>query len=226
MMYKVFYLIAFLVCLFFTKKLKDKSVNHSLLEVYRTAKEENEELFLKALQQKGLKMFVSTFTTEFLKLKFYINCDAYEKVREVLNGIKIESLKFKDRLAVNQLMFSYSVERNDYEQIRYYYDVLLGDLKRKEIPQLQQLFNEIEFIYLIFIKKDYSLIIDLESRIEAAKDAASLAVLYYYKARLYYAKSDINQCKKDLTKSIQISNNTKWKAKIENILNSGLSQFN
>lgn len=226
MISELLYFLAFLACLFVTKKLKDISVNKSLIEVYRAMKEEDEELFIKALQQKGLKVFISTFTTQFLKLKFYVCCDNYEKVQAVLNEIKVKSLKFKDRIAVNQLMFSYSVEKNNYEQIQYYYNLLLKDLIQKEDLQFQQLLNEIKLVYSIFIKEDCSLITNLESRIAASKEAASLAVLYYYKARLYYAKSNVSQCRKDLVKSIQVSNNEKWKAKIENILNSGLSQFN
>lgn len=223
---KILYFIGFLVCLFFTKKLKDRSVNNSLIEIYNATNEEDEERFLKALQQKGLKAFVSAFTITFMKLKFYVNCDNYEKVQEILNEFKFEKLKFLDKLAINQLMFSYSVERNDYEQIQYYYSVLSKDLSHKETKKFQTLISEIELIYSIFVKKDYSLIRDLEARIEVAKDSASLAILHYYKARLYYAKGDINQCKKDLNKSIGVSKNSKWKNKIENILNSNLIQLN
>lgn len=225
-MNRILYFIVFLICLFIAKNLKDKSVNQGLIEVYKAVKEGNEERFLKALQQKGLKVFVSTFTIQFLKLKFYVNCDNCEKVCEVLKEMKIENLRFKDCLAVNQLMFSYSVERNDNAQIEYYYKILMEDLKLKDRVQFKQIADEIEFIYSIFIKKDFSLITELETRIEKAKDTASIAVLYYYKARLYYANEEINESRDALIKSIEVSNNDKWKAKIENILNSDLCQFN
>ncbi|MEH7119327.1 hypothetical protein V7128_18205 [Neobacillus vireti] len=151
-----------------------------------------EEEFLELLSSLPIKLYFSSKTIMVLKIKYYLDTNQYEQIKELTEQLRKSNLKMKDLVSILLSVYAYYLDqghRNDALEI---YKFLIGQIDEKSNQELYRELNELKMIY---IDHDRNYISVLEKKIENTKVLPEVAILYFRLAKLYEFIGEVDKSK-------------------------------
>ncbi|ULT59579.1 hypothetical protein L1999_14085 [Neobacillus drentensis] len=205
----------FFICIFasfiYKKGITKKYL--SLLMEYKRSKKE--EAYMELLSSVPMKLYFSTKTIMVLKIKYYLDTNQYDQIKEITEQLRKSNIKMKDLVSILLSVYAYYLDfghKNDALEI---YHFLIHHIDEETNQELARELNELKTIY---IDHDKNYISVLEKKIEKTKALPDVVILYFRLAKLYEFSGDVDQSKKFLQRAKDFSNSQGQMKQLERLI--------
>ncbi len=157
---------------------------------------------MELLSSVPIKLYFSSKTIMVLKIKYYLDTNQYDQIKEITEQLRKSNVKIKDLVSILLSVYAYYLDfghRNDGLEI---YNFLIGHIDQESNQELYRELNELKTIY---IDHDRNYISVLEKKIEKTKLLPEMVILYFRLAKLYEFLGDVDQSKLLLQKAKSFS---------------------
>jgi tetratricopeptide (TPR) repeat protein len=151
-----------------------------------------EEEYMELLSSVPIKLYFSSKTIMVLKIKYYLDTNQYDQIKEITDQLRKSNVKMKDLVSILLSVYGYYLDfghRNDALEI---YHFLISHIDEESNQELYCELNELKTIY---IDHDRNYISVLEKKIEKTKVLPEAVILYFRLAKLYEFLGEADQSK-------------------------------
>ncbi|MEH7096987.1 hypothetical protein [Neobacillus vireti] len=182
----------FFICIFASfiyKKVITKKYLSLLME-YKLYKKEEE--YMELLSSLPIKLYFSTKTIMVLKIKYYLDTNQYDQIKEITEQVRKSNLKMRDLVSIYLSVYAYYLNFGHRYDALEIYHFLISHLDEESN---QELYGELNELKTIYIDHDRNYISVLEKKIEKTKLLPEVVILYFRLAKLYKFLGDVDQSK-------------------------------
>lgn len=197
---------------------KKWSINYALKKLYKYRISNRDIEYISALDSFYIKFIFNYFTRQFMKLNYYIDKKNNYKVEEIINTFKNIKMSQNEMIVLYTKLFGYYLENKNYIKAEKIIEKLNPILHRKKDQKSILIMGELEQLERIYIKKDVSLINELEEIIETIEDSNVKSIIYYRLAKLY-SYTPYHNCMIDKLKKAKLyAKNIETKESIQKLI--------
>jgi tetratricopeptide (TPR) repeat protein len=174
-----------------------------------------EEKYMELLSSIPIKLYFSSKTIMVLKIKYYLDTNQYDQIKELIEQLRKSNIKMKDLVSILLSVYAYYLDfghRNDALEI---YHFLIGHIEEESNQELYGELNELKAIYIDY---DRNYISVLEKRIEKTKVLSEVVILYFRLAKLYEFIGDVDQSKLLLQRAKNFSKSPEQMKQLERLI--------
>lgn len=178
-----------IICLIASMIYKKWAVTSILRELYRLQAAEDSVPFMKVLDSDFARFHYSEFTRTFMKLNYWIGREAYGEADGLIPAFESMKCSPGEQTALYSKLLGYALEQGRYDAAQSYLRKLEQLLKGRTDRKSYAVLHEIGQLERVYLKRDTSIIPELEAALAAA-DGEAEAVICYRLAKLYCAKGE------------------------------------
>ncbi|MBT2657929.1 hypothetical protein J7E81_22265 [Bacillus sp. ISL-18] len=149
-----------------------------------------------------IKLYFSSKTIIVLKIKYYLDTNQYNQIKEITEQLRKSNVKMKDLVSILLSVYGYYLDFGHKKDAVEIYHFLINQIDKESNQELYRELNELKTIY---IDHDRNYISVLEKRIEKTKVLPEVVILYFRLAKLYEFLGEVDQSKRFLQKAKSFS---------------------
>ncbi len=181
-----------IICLIGSVLYKKWASSYTLKKLYQLRAAGDSEQFIRAVDSDFASFHFSAFTRGFMKLNYWIGLENDREVEALVPALEAVKSTPRDKIALYSKLFGYALQRGRSDEAVRYQKELEQLLKNRTDRQSAAMRREVRQLDQIYLKRDVSVIPELEESLAGA-DGETEAVVCYRLAKLYYAKGDENR---------------------------------
>lgn len=171
-------------------------------------KDNKPDEFLKEIDSFSSKLFFNKKVRLQRKLDAYVMKHDIDSAIEILKELEGLRLSFGQKVSLYEKEVNFYVQNKMYKQAEEANNNIQELNKKVEIPDLQKIADECNFLIKVYVDKDSSIVNDLIDFAEKSGNESVKGLFYFRAAKLYYYKQDNKMVDKYLDKSYNLLHKT------------------